>query len=259
MKKDVKIIIADLDNTLLKNDKSISQYSQEIIKKSKDQGILFGIATARAVITAKEYIDMLRPEIEIYHGGVITRNSGRLFAENIISQDTTSALLYELEKSGAAESISVHTSEGYFTNSKKNKPYNDDYSTFFYCDFEHPFIKPAHKIAVVYKDGDAVSRIARKYIDTDITFYRDSEIATIALKKATKQNAIEDLLNALNIESKNTAAFGDDYTDIGMLEYCGLGVAVENAIQPVKDAADDVCGSNEEDGVARYIEVMILT
>ena len=49
-------------------------------------------------------------------------------------------------------------------------------------------------------------------------------------------------------------AFGDDYADIGMLELCGTGVAMGNAIDEVKNKADIVIGSNDEDGIADFIE-----
>lgn len=53
-------------------------------------------------------------------------------------------------------------------------------------------------------------------------------------------------------------AFGDDYADIGMLQLCGTGVAMGNAIDEVKDKADVVIGSNDEDGIAVFIENEII-
>ena len=60
------------------------------------------------------------------------------------------------------------------------------------------------------------------------------------------------------IAMENIAAFGDDVNDIPMLEACGLGVAVANAGEEVKTIADKVTLSNDEDGVAYYIEKEIL-
>lgn len=53
-------------------------------------------------------------------------------------------------------------------------------------------------------------------------------------------------------------AFGDDYADIGMLELCGKGIAMGNAINEVKERADSIIGSNDEDGIAEYLAAMIL-
>lgn len=54
----------------------------------------------------------------------------------------------------------------------------------------------------------------------------------------------------------NITAFGDDYADIGMLNLCGTGIAMGNAISEVKEQADLIIGSNDEDGIAEYLAFM---
>lgn len=63
---------------------------------------------------------------------------------------------------------------------------------------------------------------------------------------------------ACHTDVSEIVAFGDDYADIGMLKLCGIGVAMGNAIQEVKDIADAITLSNEEDGVAAYLEKWII-
>ena len=53
-------------------------------------------------------------------------------------------------------------------------------------------------------------------------------------------------------------AFGDDINDLEMVKNCGIGVAVENAIDDVKAAAKYICGTNDNDGVAKWLEEHIL-
>ena len=55
----------------------------------------------------------------------------------------------------------------------------------------------------------------------------------------------------------NIIAFGDDLADIGMLRLAGVGVAMGNALTEVKQAADIVIGSNDEDGIADYLRELI--
>ena len=86
---------------------------------------------------------------------------------------------------------------------------------------------------------------------SDIPWYKLSK------KAATKEKAIEELCRHMNITSSEIAAFGDDFNDIGMLKLCGKGIAMQNAIEEVKNAADEVCETNENDGVAKYILAMI--
>lgn len=74
----------------------------------------------------------------------------------------------------------------------------------------------------------------------------------------TKENAIVRITEACGFGTESIIAFGDDFADIGMLELCGLGVAMGNAIDEVKNRADIVIGSNDDDGIAFFIEEKIL-
>ena len=67
------------------------------------------------------------------------------------------------------------------------------------------------------------------------------------------------MLKALNISKTETVYFGDDNDDIEPIQMCGAGVAVANAIETVISEADYVAGSNDEDGVARFIEGKVLS
>lgn len=60
--------------------------------------------------------------------------------------------------------------------------------------------------------------------------------------------------SACDIPIEDMVAFGDDFADIGMLQLCGKGFAMGNAIDEVKTIADLVIGSNEEDGIAEYLD-----
>ena len=62
----------------------------------------------------------------------------------------------------------------------------------------------------------------------------------------------------MNILPQEILAFGDDFNDIGMLKLCGKGIAMENAISQVKEVAGEITKTNNEDGVAWYVEKYIL-
>ena len=74
---------------------------------------------------------------------------------------------------------------------------------------------------------------------------------------ATKENAIEFLSSRLGIPVSQMAAFGDDYSDMGMLKMCGKGIAVGNAIEPVKAITDEITDSCDDDGVAKWISKIL--
>ena len=86
----------------------------------------------------------------------------------------------------------------------------------------------------------------------------DGFLGQIMHKDATKGKAISALAGHWGISSSEIVAFGDDFNDIDMLRECGIGIAVENAIAEVKAVADFVCGANDCDGIAKWLEDSIL-
>jgi len=76
--------------------------------------------------------------------------------------------------------------------------------------------------------------------------------------EAEKMDAIEIISKDQNIALSEIAAFGDSFNDIEMIKNCGTGIAMENAEHAVRRFSKDICGSNNEDGVAKWIERNIL-
>jgi Cof subfamily protein (haloacid dehalogenase superfamily) len=73
-----------------------------------------------------------------------------------------------------------------------------------------------------------------------------------------KAKSIDMLLNRLGISREELIACGDGFNDVHMVEYAGLGVAMDNACEPVKQVADFITKSNDEDGVAYVVEKFML-
>ena len=72
-------------------------------------------------------------------------------------------------------------------------------------------------------------------------------------KNVDKAASLEKMLPALGVTRENTVCCGDGFNDISMIRYAGLGVAMGNAQQAVKDAADYITGTNDEDGLVEVI------
>jgi hydroxymethylpyrimidine pyrophosphatase-like HAD family hydrolase len=73
-------------------------------------------------------------------------------------------------------------------------------------------------------------------------------------RNATKSQAIATLAAHWDIKSEEIVAFGDDLNDIDMLQYAGIGIAMGNALDDVKAVSDYVCDTNENDGIAKWLE-----
>ena len=116
------------------------------------------------------------------------------------------------------------------------------------------------KMCIETLDLEKVEKIASSIGLDKIDYLPFSDIPWYKMSKkgATKEKAIEALCSHLKISPEEIVAFGDDFNDIGMLELCGKGIAMKNAIPEVQQIADEVCLSNEEDGLANWIEANLL-
>lgn len=127
-----------------------------------------------------------------------------------------------------------------------------------YCDFSEDFPEPSLKICVEIADDEIAHRLCGELKEYDSIRFTDGNWYKFTKKEATKENAIAKLCEILGISEKNVMAFGDDLADIGMLKMCGIGVAMGNAVDEVKEVSDIVIGTNDEDGIAVFLEEKIL-
>lgn len=126
-----------------------------------------------------------------------------------------------------------------------------------YCDYQKPLSCRANKIVAELPDYKTAEQIANKN-RCRLQSYRGENWYAFLLETAGKVQAIRELARLLNISLSDIAAFGDDKNDMEMLQICGTGVAVANAVSDVKNAADSVTRSNDEDGVAEWLAKNVL-
>lgn len=257
MDKASTIILSDLDGTLFRNDKSISDYSKKIIKEVQKKGLLFGISTSRALVNAQKFLDGISPDILITNGGGMVFYKGqKIYNSEFSVQEVHTLIKAIFDTCGKDAILSLDNESGLYSNSQEEL--GDKFWT--YDDFSN-FNEPAMKICVESLDLEKIEKIACCVGLENVDYLPFSDIPWYKLSKktATKEKAIEALCSYLKIEADCITAFGDDFNDIGMLKLCGRGIAMENAIKEVKEAADLVCPSNEEDGLAQWLEKSILS
>ena len=126
-----------------------------------------------------------------------------------------------------------------------------------YTDFRD-FYQPSLKMCVEIFDIRKAEILKTALSEYDCVRFSDGYWYKFTKAGVTKENAINMVCSACNIGLEDIIAFGDDFADIGMLKLCGVGVAMGNAINEVKESADIVIGTNNEDGIAEYLENEIL-
>ncbi len=259
MESPKRILLFDLDGTLLKDDKTLSRYTLEVVSKCKKQGFLIGISTSRGEQNCLKFLKELEPDILISSGGALVRADGKtIYSSSFSAAETKRFIETARNICGADCEITVDTLDAHYWNYKTNpKEQDKSWGDSIYTDFSD-FNHEALKICVEISNSDLAQKLSEYFSELDSQRFSDGDWYKFTKSGITKEKAILAVCEAYHADVSEIVAFGDDYADIGMLKLCGIGVAMGNAIQEVKDIADAITLSNEEDGVAAYLEKYII-
>ena len=248
----MKILFFDLDDTLLHSDKTISQYTLETLKECQGRGLLIGFSTSRGQMHDSIYVKQVNPDIIIGNGGAsIFYKGSSIFTASFTLEETRTMLDAAYNVCGSSCEITLDTHDTIYWNRKADKSTNYGFSS-VYSDFRN-FAQPALKICVQTEDALKAEKIAASVPGSVVIRFSDIPWYKFSPANATKEHAIRFVSEYLDTPLSEMAAFGDDFSDIGMIKLCGTGVAMGNAIQEVKNAADFVTQSNNDDGAAKFI------
>lgn len=201
----------------------------------------------------------MKPDYVISSGGALVSEGKRtLYCSMFSAQETARIIENGLALTGGGE-ITVDTLTRHYWNYKID-PHGDapDWGDVVHTDYSG-FCEPSLKICVQTADDALARNIAASVEDCDCVRFSDGEWYKLTKKSATKERAIEALSEATGIKAAEMIAFGDDLVDLGMLRMCGCGVAMGNAVEAVRCAADDSTGTNDADGVAEYLKKRLLS
>jgi len=252
----VKMIVTDLDRTLLRTDKTISDYTADVLNRCRQNGIKVAFATARPKRTVIQFCEKIPADSMILHNGAVIYVSDRIIKKCGISSDMKNHVLLSISRDFPEATISVEIDDMLYANFDVSAVWNNIQA--LQTDFSDLPDKPADKIIIGVTSINDIDRLS-KYLPNDLYIeMNEGKLGLIMNRSATKWHAIHDISQYFNIMADEIAAFGDDCNDIDMLKNCGIGIAVANAINEVKASADYICDTNDNDGVARWIEENVL-
>ncbi len=235
----IGLVVTDLDGTILRPDGSFSEATRQAFLHLRAAGIPAAFATAR--FHTGELARDLGAEYTINTDGTLIRHvSGRILHRWAFSAAQTDGILEAILAQNPRADAAVPTPERVW---RECRP---------------PFGKEALKIVATLGREEDAAQIAEAFGCRYIR-YRGEDRYSFLPAGAGKVEAVRMLAGLLGVPLSRTAAFGDDIGDIGMLRACGIGVAVGDALDEVKAAADVCCGPCREDGVAKWIERKILS
>ena len=253
----IRMILTDLDHTLLKQDGSVSDESRRVLAACRAGGIRFAIATARYWIGAEPYIHLLDPDYEITTDGTLIHSGDACIYSCAFSKSDTNKIIQSIAGAVSGAEITAACGKTVFWNSRHIAESEKLYKA-VYWDYSSPLDRQANKIVAELPDESVAKEIAAG-VKCKLQCYRGEKWYAFIPAGSGKIAAIKALSEAGGISPEDTVAFGDDLNDIEMLKLCGTGVAVANAIPEVRKAADEITLSNDEDGVARWLSDHLLS
>lgn len=255
MNKSYELLLFDLDGTLLQSDKSISDRTLKALRLCREKGILIGVSTSRSEQNSMTFLNELMPDILISSGGALVKKGNEyIYTAKFSTNETRNMIEIARNICGQECEITIDTVDAHYWNYKIDpKAVDKSWGDSIYSDFID-FSENALKMCVEIFDDEKVEKLKNKLKECDCIRFSDGYWYKFSKQNVTKENAIMKISDSCGIELKSIVAFGDDFADIGMLELCGLGVAMGNALEVVKEKADVVIGSNDEDGIAIFIE-----
>lgn len=265
-----KYLAMDLDGTLTLPDKSVSKKNIEYIRKAQDAGVSIILASGRPLIGIEHVAEILNlygtdSYILAYNGGqIVNLSSGEDMMKKFIPMQYVHYICDLIHHFNVVpltyNDIGV-IAERDDTDYIKMEGYNNSVPIIRVKSLEKEITNPVVKFMAV-GEPEQVSK-AMGYLKTNVggqlnIFCSEPFFMEITPPKIEKAASLEFLLSELGSSREELIAIGDGYNDIPMLEYAGLGIAMDNAYDEVKKIADDVTLSNEKDGVAASIEKYIL-
>lgn len=258
--KNRKMIVVDLDGTALNSNHQISITTKEYLKKLKEDGYIIVIATGRILrsginVTEKaEFADYI-----ISNGGGIIYDN---LKQNIIYQNGIS-------KEEAEMIFSMYTDDmEYIDICNVNYYYKytvKDYKESNFCKVTKTrkgFLDNIDNIihaSIISNNGieELYELLKEKISSLDYVKMQDSFSDRIWIdifgKGTSKYNAIKIVADIENIKNEDIITFGDGRNDIGMIKKSGIGVAMGNALEEVKEVSDYITKTNDEDGIVYFL------
>ena len=247
-----KAIIVDFDRTLLRTDKTISELTLDVLNDQKNSGMKLFAATARPERAITGYCEQIQFDAVTTLNGARTITSDAVYETSIDTKSVMKALdqLYDVK----GNVISMETGSGIYSNVDIplwEPEVVDDLRTI-------AGKEKVYKILVSHPDKNA-DDIKIDLPDDVYSTIAEHKLLQIMAGNATKWNGVKRMLDAFGISPEQAIYFGDDNDDIECIRYCGLGAAVSNAIESVREIADIVIESNDDDGVAKFMKNKHLT
>lgn len=266
-----KLIATDCDKTLIDSKGYLPDENRDVLRRLHNMGIHIIVATGRSDILAKDYLDELDidcPVIGCNGASMCNFYTGENFFTKSMSEESLNSLfdIFNKHKLGSK----IFTTDTCYTDDKELfdggiQIVTTTYTKKMNYSVKYELVEDMHSVArlddvlkAVVINNDRVSLLKiRDEINEKVkgvtAVQSNWNCIDINVKGISKGSAVAHYAKIKGIKPEEVIAFGDSENDISMIKYAGIGIAVENAEEDVKAAADMVTASNDDCGVAKAL------
>ena len=261
-----KILVLDLDGTLTNKKKEITEHTCETLIRAQEAGIKIVLASGRPTygimpLARQLELDKYEGYILAYNGGqIIDCKTGELMYENVLDP-AVYPYLYECAKSNGFQILSYKDEYIISENADDQYVQHEAFLNRMASKTVENFLDvinfPVPKCLIVGNPEplSALEKKMKKALEGKMNVFRSEpfflELVPNGIDKA---RSLAVLLDELGMAREEMIAIGDGFNDLSMIQFAGLGVAMANAQEVVRQAADYITLSNEEDGVAAVVD-----
>ncbi len=264
-----KLIALDLDGTLTDSNKLVLPKTAAVLKRLAQKGVIITLASGRPTPGMHYVADT----VELEKGGYVLSFNGakiinwqtkevvyqKTYDKSIGHQVIDRAHEYNLcPISYSDKAILTQTPEDEYTIEEGRI---NNMELLKVADLKSVLEDNVDKLLLT-GDGDYLAKIVDEFkapFDGQLAIYRSQPFfIEVMAQGIDKAQSLDSLIKELNIKQEEVIAFGDGYNDLSMIEFAGLGVAMANACDEVKQKADRITLSNDEDGIAHVLEQLEL-
>jgi hypothetical protein len=263
---DRRILVLDIDGTLVNSKKVITEKTREAIIEFQKAGHLVALASGRPYPGMKAYVDELK--LSQYGGYALSFNGGMVIecetGETIYSKCVDRSYAGIIYDFAVENNIGMVTYQGnkVITGTRIDEYMEyearlnymelkkvDNFKEYVNFDMVKCLLSAPADIA-----EDCEKRLAELVGDKLNVFRSEPYFIEVTNNQVDKAASLDNLINQIGIPWDNTVCCGDGFNDVSMVKYAKLGVAMDNAQQIVKDNADFITGSCDDDGLVTVID-----
>jgi Cof subfamily protein (haloacid dehalogenase superfamily) len=264
-----KMIVLDIDDTLLTDEKVISERTKDALLKAQEKGVKVVLASGRPTYGMHNLAEeLLLHEYGSYvlsfNGGIITDYRTK---ENVYECTLTKEQAHELYELSKKHNVFVHTYVGDEIITEKGNPFTDIEGELTGMDIKEvpSFVEHIQNnvVKLLMLEEPENLKIVEQRLQKDL----EGKMSVMRSKpffleltnfEVDKGKSLNHLIQILGIRQDEVIAIGDGYNDLPMIKFAGLGVAMGNAPDEIKQQADYITDTNNNDGVAKVVEKFVL-